>query len=123
MALPIEYMALLDDYVRDLTVARDDALRREEGRLKTWTQRLGSEARAREKLSRGPPACCGGRVIAVVRKYWLACDELNRKYGNKGIAPHEFMTELLEARTTELAGFLRRLPYWPIGKNEKGEWV
>lgn len=123
MPSDMEYMALLNDYVGELRSAREDAVRRYEGRLRTWTQRLGSEARAHEKLASGPPLCCAGRVIAVVRKYWLACDALNRQHPAERIDPREFIVEHLASRSPDLARFLRPMPYFPLGKTKSGDWV
>jgi len=123
MTMHPEYETLLDEYLSELKLARDDALKRVEGRLRTWTQRLGSEARAREQLSQQPPLCTGTRVIAVVRKYWLACDALNRKYPAHSIDPREFLVSWARSKDPKLADFVSELPYWPIGKDEEGNWV
>jgi hypothetical protein len=110
-----DHIALLDAYVADLGRVRDLALRRQEGRLSTWTQRLKSEARAREKLAIDAPPCSDLEVVAIIRQYWLACDSLNRKLGREVVAPREFMIGWLQSRSPELVDFLRDLPYWPIG--------
>ena len=117
------HATLFESYKRELAAARDVALRRYAGRLQTWTRQLGSEARAQERMASEQPACVDMRVIAVLRKYWLACDALNEKLGDRGIEPIVFMTEHLEARSPDLAAFLSELPYWPIGKDKKGRWV
>lgn len=123
MALHREYEALFEDYLRELKRARDDALRREEGRFKTWTERLGSEARAREKINQQSPACTSPRVIAVVRKYWLLCIHLNQKYPSQSVDPPEFLVNWVRFRSPEIAKFVSELPYWPMGKDEEGNWV
>jgi hypothetical protein len=117
-ALPSEYSSLLDSYVRDLHLARDEALRRQEGRLRTWTKRLGSEARAQEKLAEGRPPSGDLRVVAVVRKYWLACEALNRREGRRVVEPREFLLDVLRDRAPQLATFIDTLPYWPIGVDD-----
>jgi hypothetical protein len=114
---------LFNDYLLELSVARETALRRQEGRLRTWTKRLGSEARAREKLETQAPPCTDTRVIFVLRKYWLACDALNREHPATAIDPREFLLGWLRAAQPDLTPFLEPLPYWPMGKDENGNWI
>lgn len=113
---------LFDDYVQELDAARVTALRRCEGRLKTWTRRLGNEARAREKLASEAPPCTDTRVIYVLRKYWLTCDTLRRN-DPAAPTPAEFILGWLKSLRPELAAFLEPLPYWPLGKDERGNWI
>ena len=122
-ALGEGYEELLDHYVKDLRLAKADAAARHEGRMKTWTKRLGSEARASEKLARNPPLCTGKRVVAVVRKYWLACDALNRRHPEQAIEPPDFLVSFLRRKDPSLALFISEMPYWPIGKDNEGNWV
>jgi hypothetical protein len=118
-----EYLVLLDSYVRDLEFARERALCHYEGRLRTWTGRLGSEARAREKLAANAPLCTDLGVIGVIRKYWLACISMNRRYGREFVEPHFFALDWLRSRSPILADFLNDLPYWPIGSDDLGERI
>ena len=115
---PSEYSTLLENYVRDLARAGDEALRRQEGRLGTWTRRLGSEARAREKLAAERPPSADLKVVAVVRRYWPACEDLNRRAGRRVIERQVFLVDDLRGRSPELAEFIRSLPYWPIGADD-----
>jgi hypothetical protein len=115
--------ALFRRYLEELTAARKTALQRAEGRLKTWTRRLGSEARAREKLAKSAPPCTDARVIGVLRKYWLECEALNRQAPHTTVDPREFLLSRLQATRADLASFLEPLPYWPMGKDERGNWI
>jgi hypothetical protein len=117
------HVDLLEAYVRELGAARDVALARQAGRLQTWTRRLGSEARAQEKLAGEQPPCVDMRVIAVLRKYWLASEALNRELGAQGTDTMTFMTDHLEARSLGLAAFICEIPYWPIGMDAQGCWI
>ncbi len=114
---------LFAEYAHELASAREVALRRWEGRMNTWTRRLGSEARAREKLDSQAPPCTDTRVIGVIRKYWLTCDALNRKNPAAALEPREFLLGRLRTAQPELASFLEPLPYWPMGKDEQGNWT
>lgn len=115
-----EYYQALENFIAELKVARNDALSRKAGRIKTWTRRLGSEARAREKFKNSPPLCTGMKVITVIRKYWLYCQEINRRHLSDPVDPILFMTDFLRSRSGELADFLSEIPYWPIAKHEYG---
>jgi hypothetical protein len=68
-------------------------------------------------------------VIGVFRKYYLACDALNRDIaaagsGEDDVDPLIFLTEwLLDGQNDELAEFLAVLPYWPIGMDLQGNTI
>jgi hypothetical protein len=62
-------------------------------------------------------------VIAVVRKYWLACDALNRKHPERAIQPPDFLVSCLRSKDVSLAEFIGQMPYWPVGKDKEGNWV
>ena len=70
-------------------------------------------------------AAFDGRVIAVVRKYWLACDALNSKLQtNQKVSPHIFLLSwLIDAGYSDAAEVLAGMPYWPIGLDRDGNWV
>lgn len=62
-------------------------------------------------------------VIAVIRKYFFACQELNES-GAEEVYPHQFVSDwLLEEETEDLADFVSRLTYWPLGLDEDGDFV
>ena len=66
-----------------------------------------------------------GRVIAVVRKYWLACDSLNSRIEeNIRVSPQVFLLAwLVEVDYREAVEVLAGMPYWPIGLDQDGKWV
>jgi hypothetical protein len=70
-------------------------------------------------------AAFDARVVAVVRKYWLACDVLNQKVAEDvRISPQVFLLEwLLREREQEALEVLAGMPYWPIGMDPNGNWV
>ena len=66
-------------------------------------------------------------VVAVVRRYWLACDELNRRTPALArVAPEAFLLGWLRAEgstDTEVLQVLSLMPYWPIGLDPEGRWI
>lgn len=123
MATPEAYSALLGEYLVALSEARQHALARRAGRLKTWTRRLGSEGRAREHLASNGPLCADPKVVAVVRKYWLACDALNRRSPGSTVDPARFLVDWARTRSPALADLVAGLSYWPLGIDEAGNWT
>jgi hypothetical protein len=114
---------LFTEYLEELRAAREKAVRRAAGRLQTWTRRLGSEARAHEKLDMEAPVCTDTRVVGVIRKYWLKCVMLNREDSLTAVDPREFLLGWLRTSAPDLERFLAPLPFWPVGKDEDGNWV
>ena len=56
------------------------------------------------------------RVISVYRKYFLACDRLNREPARRSfIAPVVFTTEMLMGVHDDLFHIMVELPYSPVG--------
>jgi hypothetical protein len=66
-----------------------------------------------------------GATDAVVREYWLKCDDVNQKTrAEERVAPEDFLLRwLADNGRDELAEFLAGMPYWPIGMDEDGRWV
>jgi hypothetical protein len=64
-------------------------------------------------------------VTGTVRRYWLACDSLNRAVpASQRVAPEEFvLLWLMRAGHDDLAEFLSAYPFWPIGLDSGGRWV
>lgn len=68
-------------------------------------------------------------VIAVLRKFFLACEALNDEFADSGdedeeVYPHAFVSEwLLDEETDDLADFVSDLTYWPIGLDSDGDFV
>ena len=87
---------------------------------------LTPAAAEREVRRSTPVGRVGDRtVIAVVRKYWLACDALNRETPAQiGVPPAEFvLASLLTTSHSDMAQFLSQFPYWPIGTDTDANWV
>ena len=71
-----------------------------------------------------PPLAADPRVLAVIRRFFLAYDKLCKAAGG-GVRrpPHEFIMERLSPRHDDLLKHLLELTYLPIGVDEKEEWV
>jgi hypothetical protein len=66
-------------------------------------------------------------VVAILRKYWLACEALNEEIvanaDNSGddevVSPPIFLCDfLLDGKHEKLAAFIAPLNYWPIGMED-----
>jgi hypothetical protein len=122
------HQALFRQYVTALKTAKDDSEEWWESLIDTEEKRTRDRAQAVENvMERRPTGLMSlGASDAVVREYWLKCDALNRKTKNpeERVAPEEFLLLwLVNGRLDELAEFLADMPYWPIGMDEKGNWV
>jgi hypothetical protein len=151
---------LLRRYAEELAAAKDFA--------EAWWRDLtqpdrppgdaGDEAawRVRERWPDGPAS--HPAVLAVIRKYWLACDALNQQLEREraglvrkpppdvehsiavedldeedeeeeeededDVDPHLFVIEsLVDGEHDELAEFLGKLTYWPIGLDDEDRFV
>jgi hypothetical protein len=94
------------------------------------------------------------RVLAAIRKYWLACDALNQSRNlefldntaqpepvytlqfeheitpsadeivvDNFVDPHIFVSEWLIDEYDDLASFIGRLSYWPIGLDDQDNYT
>jgi hypothetical protein len=123
---------LFDDYVQELRKAK--------GAAETWWKKLivaemrkgGSREEAVSRIKRRWPMGPASHpyVVAVLRKYWLACEKLEQEIiagkretdDEAPIPPSAFLCEsLLDGKHTKLAVFISPLNYWPIGNYEDDE--
>lgn len=70
-------------------------------------------------------AAFDGCVVGIIRQYWLACAELNKRLPEEErVSPQTFLLSwLIDARYDDAVEVLAGMPYWPIGLNKAGEWV
>lgn len=123
------YEILFDEYVKEL----DKAVSFEEDRLDSIREKKLSEGKSQEEIEnfimeRFDPICCSGRVLAVFRKFWLKCNELNIYNEKNGVDeyvnPRDFTVDWLsnDGDPYELFGLISGMPYYPIGIDENGEY-
>ncbi len=148
---------LLEIYAKDLTVSAQFA--------RQWWKSLLRQHKLDDKASgfrrtalaqRWPDGPASHpRVLATIRKYWLACDELNQTrkllpqpghaeaepkyvlelddfvgeepdptYAEQNfVDPHIFVSEWLTDDYEELADFVGRLSYWPVGLDSQDNFT
>lgn len=83
-----------------------------------------SNVRAPLQQAASIPLATDPRVIAVLRKYFFACDALTRdRTAGPAELPHVFIVEKLAGKYDELWEALAELPYLPIGTNREDRWV
>jgi len=136
---------LYSQYAKDLRVVKVAAERWWRSLLLAVEDKAKDAARAAQAVQLRWPAGAPShpRVIAVLRKYWIECEELNRQlmeedqqHGSKPdmeeedeegeeespVPAKDFLTEfLLDGKNDKLAEFLFPLTYWPIGREEENE--
>ena len=65
------------------------------------------------------------RLVALIRRYWLLCDGLNREQTTERmVTPEMFLLGwLVEEREMQLVSVLAGMPYWPMGLDAQGSWL
>ncbi|MEH7351472.1 hypothetical protein [Gottfriedia acidiceleris] len=125
----ITYKNLFDEYVKEL----DKAVSFEEDKLDFIREKMLIEGKSEVEIENYimgnyDPICCSGRVIAVFRKYWLKCNDLNVNNKNNGsdeyINPKVFTIDWLsnDGDPYELVELMNGMPYYPIGIDENGDY-
>jgi len=71
----------------------------------------------------GPASFPG--LVAFVRDYWFACDQLNKEVAhNERVAPWTFLLGwLIDQENEKAVSVLACMPYWPVGLDRQGNWV
>ena len=128
--MPTRHEALFAEYVRELRQAKTAAEEWWVKLLESETQQVRNRQNAVAILKRrwpiGPVA--HPYVIAVIRKFFLACEALNEELADSDneeeVYPHVFVSEwLLDEESEDLADFVSDLSYWPIGLDEDGDFT
>jgi hypothetical protein len=70
-------------------------------------------------------AAFDGRVVGVVREYWLACDRINQEVDeHERVSPEVFLLKwLIVSSFADAVDVIAGMPYWPIGLDSAGNWV
>jgi hypothetical protein len=69
-------------------------------------------------------------MVALIRRYWLACDALNHQLPeSQRVAPECFMLAWLnqfsprQPRDLEALRVVACMPCWPMGLDDQGNWI
>lgn len=119
---------LLEEYLAELRRSAKDAIRWWNGLVEGIRERTGaSEDRAQRDVWADVPAgpATHAHVLATLRRYWLRCAELNASLLPSDRVPPEQLVLgwLMELGESELVGMLGHLTYFPVGLDDKGQWV
>lgn len=120
---------LFSKYRRDIKKATADARVEWEREIKLALRMVKgknkekAEQRAWATYPAGPASAPA--FVAVVRRYWLACDEINRKSkASDRVLPEVFLLQwLVNSGAQDEVDVLAGMPYWPLGLDEKGNWL
>lgn len=120
---------LFADYRRALQAVVPAAVAEWSDAIAEGAQQVGSRDEAITILwSRSPAGPADkGEVIAVVRRFWLACDALNRRSAAPArVAPEAFCLAWLAAQAGvagDAVQVLCCMPYWPLALDRDGNWL
>ena len=121
------HRTLFDRYVKGLRKAKAEADDWRKGILEASQERGATKSEAEIQFKQEYPVgtVASGRIIHVLRRFWLEAAALNGKSDPAmRVAPEEFLLAwLVDGTNDDLAQFLSALPYWPIGLTKDGKWV
>jgi hypothetical protein len=122
-----KHRALFKEYLAELGEAKETAEGWWGALILAEEERTDDHDQAVENVEERRPVgpSVHGSVIAVVRKYWLACDSLNRLVDRpERVPPEEFVLgRLVDGNHDDFAEFLAGFPFWPIGLDREGNWI
>jgi hypothetical protein len=119
------HRALYTKYRKELKKMLDDAIEWWAYRTQSLEEELGSAREARvanwAEFPAGPVS--DPNTVAVIRKYWLACAELNARE-TPPVAPESFLLQwVVDEGDMATAELLSAMPYWPVGLDGAGRWT
>ena len=120
---------LFADYRRALQAVVPEAVAEWNDAIAEGTQEVGNRDEVITILwSRSPAGpAAKGEVIAAVRRFWLACDALNRRSPAAArVAPEAFVLAWLVAQAgvaSDAVQVLCCMPYWPLALDRDGNWL
>ncbi|KXU83314.1 hypothetical protein CI15_29930 [Paraburkholderia monticola] len=124
-AASVEHRQIFGEYCAELTAAVAKAEEWWAGMLLKAESRGASTSQAVRGLYGIRPAGPASHpsVVAVIRHYWLACDEMNELFHPR-VPPQIFLIAwLVDRRMDRELSVVTGMPYWPIGLDENGNWV
>ncbi|WP_440602766.1 hypothetical protein [Bacillus sp. GB_SG_008] len=118
-----KYDELFQDYVFELMKAVIEEKERFERIRKINQDKFESKQELEKWIQeRFGPISTQGRIIAVLRKYWLKCEELNMLGEDEYANPRDFVVDWLSGTHQELYEIIKSMPYYPIGVDEEGNY-
>ncbi|HEY0856431.1 MAG TPA: hypothetical protein VGE16_05210 [Albitalea sp.] len=122
---PDAHRKLYARYRKDLKRVLDDAVAWWNDRTVVFKEEYGDTKQARmanwQEFPAGPVS--DPYTVAVIRKYWLACDALNAQAPTK-VAPEVLLLQwVIDDGDMVTAELLSAMPYWPMGLDSDGAWT
>jgi hypothetical protein len=98
------------------------------GELGGWASQGNSAEEAEKEMWTTYPAGPAAQpfFVALVRRYWLACDALNKSTSaERSVRPEQFLLGWLQSApaSDEMVAVLACMPYWPMGIDAEGRWI
>jgi hypothetical protein len=123
-----DHRQLFERYCNELGPAVAKAAAVWDGELKGWAAEGRTAEAADKEMWTTYPAGPAAQpfFVALVRRYWLACDALNQTVpADQGVPPEHFLLGWLhdDPRQEEPMRVLACMPYWPMGIDAKGRWL
>ena len=120
-----DYKYLYDSYDRDMRGVFAVASHRWEQAIEELIAGGMTEQQALAKLQReriaGPAE--HPMLTWIIRKYWLACDALNRGRARDWVPGETFILKwYCDAERSDYVALISALPYWPMGMDKAGNW-
>jgi hypothetical protein len=128
-AVSDDHRRLFAAYIRDLGPATSKAVQIWDDEVEWNANASGDRPEALSEQWMTYPAGPAAQpfFVALVRRYWLACDALNRKVPPaSGVTPETFLLGWLmhlSPQQDEAVNVLACMPYWPLGMDHDGNWV
>lgn len=123
-----EHQDLFERYCSDLRPAVRQAKETWIGEVNGWASEGRTPREADKEMWTTYPAGPAAQpfFVALVRRYWLACDALNKATANEqAVRPEQFLLDwlLADPAQEEIVAVLACMPYWPLGIDAKGHWI
>lgn len=98
------------------------------GELGGWASEGRTPVEAEKELWATYPAGPAAHpfFVALVRRYWLGCDTLNKSTAKEQrVSPEQFLLGWLlgDPEWEEMVAVIACMPYWPMGIDAEGNWI
>ena len=122
------HRALFEQYAAEVRPAAQMAEEVWDREVERLFEQCGDKRQAVQEQWIRRPSGPGGRAsfVALLRRFWLACDDLNRKVpADQAVAPESFLLGWLANNVPQdtAVRVLAALPHWPMGLDLEGHWI